>query len=72
MIIMIAKVYYKPSNVMQHCAHCKQYVLKGSLVGRTVIGCDKRYPLYAYYHADCLIKELKDNIEEAKGKLFSG
>ena len=68
---MIAKIYYKPTNVIQHCAYCKQYVLKGSLVGRVVIGCDRKYPLYAYYHADCLLKELDKDIKNAKGKLFS-
>jgi len=67
---MIAKVYYKPANHIQHCAHCKQYILKGALVGKVIIGCDKKYPIYGYYHADCLLNELKKNIDDAKGKFF--
>jgi len=68
---MIATVYYKPSLHMQHCAHCRQYISKGTLTAKFVISCDKNFPIYAYFHAACAIEAITNLVEDAKGKLYS-
>lgn len=66
------EIYHKPTNCQQRCQKCKKDLIRGELIAKVITGAYSGHPMFDYFHIECLLKTVKDIIEDGKARLDVG